>query len=81
MRFGCVVQILAALAAVVSASPVTSSGHVVHERRDSPPVKWRRHSRLHPTTVIPVRIGLAQQNLHRAEEFINQVSHPESADY
>jgi subtilase family serine protease len=28
-----------------------------------------------------VRIGLAQQNLHRAEEFVNQVAHPASNDY
>ena len=81
MRFEAVFQIWAALVVATSASPVTSSGHVVHERRDNPPSKWTRHSRLHPTTVIPVRIGLAQQNLHRAEEFINQVSHPESPDY
>ncbi|KAG4417406.1 hypothetical protein IFR04_009475 [Cadophora malorum] len=81
MRFEAVFQIWAALAVATSASPVASSGHLIHERRGNPPAKWARHSRLHPTTVIPVRIGLAQQNLHRAEEFINQVSHPESPDY
>ncbi|KAF5868249.1 putative subtilisin-like protein [Botrytis fragariae] len=55
--------------------------HVVHEKRSSPPPKWKRSARLHPQAVIPVRIGLTQQNLHRAEEFINQVSHPESPLY
>ncbi|EON95925.1 putative subtilisin-like protein [Phaeoacremonium minimum UCRPA7] len=33
------------------------------------------------TAVLPVRIGLAQQNLHRAEEFISEVAHPESPNY
>lgn len=30
---------------------------------------------------LPVRIGLTQQNLHRAEEFVYDVSHPESPNY
>lgn len=55
--------------------------HVVHEKRSSPPHKWKRSARLHPQAVFPVRIGLTQQNLHRAEEFLNQVSHPESPLY
>lgn len=55
--------------------------HVVHEKRFSPPPKWKRSARLHPQAVLPVRIGLTQQNLHRAEEFLNQVSHPESPLY
>ncbi|KAF4624398.1 hypothetical protein G7Y89_g13770 [Cudoniella acicularis] len=76
-----VVQILAALVVAVSASPVLTTSHVVHERRSMPPPKWEKHSRLHPASVFPVRIGLAQQNLHRAEEFLNQVSHPQSANY
>ena len=45
------------------------------------PPNWLWHSRLHPAVISPVRIGLAQQNLHRAEQFINQVAHPESPDY
>ncbi|KAK2629774.1 hypothetical protein QTJ16_000594 [Diplocarpon rosae] len=82
MRFEAVFRIFAALVVVTSASPVgSSSRHVIHEKRGAPPSKWARHSRLHPSTVIPVRIGLAQQNLHRAEEFINEVAHPESKSY
>jgi tripeptidyl-peptidase-1 len=82
MRIEAVFQIFAALAVAVSASPIsTTSRHVVHERRSEPPPKWSKHTRLHPAAIIPVRIGLSQQNLHRAEEFINQVAHPASADY
>ncbi|KAL2065941.1 hypothetical protein VTL71DRAFT_3611 [Oculimacula yallundae] len=81
MRFELAVRFLTALAVSTSASPITATSHVVHERRDNPPAKWVRHSRLNATTVIPVRIGLAQQNLHLAEDFMNQVSHPESKHY
>ncbi|RDW61306.1 hypothetical protein BP5796_11198 [Coleophoma crateriformis] len=80
MRTEIVAQILVALVAAVSASPVSTS-HVVHERRSQPVHAWEKHSRLHPAARFPVRIGLTQQNLHRAEEFINQVAHPSSPDY
>jgi tripeptidyl-peptidase I len=82
MRIDAVIQMLAALVVGVSASPIsTTSNHVVHERRSVIPPNWSRHSRLHPAVTFPVRIGLAQQNLHRAEEFINQVAHPASTQY
>lgn len=82
MRIDAVIQMLTALVVGVSASPISAtSNHVVHERRSDPPPNWSRHSRLHPAAILPVRIGLVQQNLHRAEEFINQVAHPASADY
>lgn len=81
MRIVAVVQIVATLVVAVSASRVSASRHVVHERRSVPPQHWRRHSRLHSAFEFPVRIGLTQQNLHRAEEFINEVSHPESKYY
>jgi len=76
-----IVQIFAALVVAIIASPISTPSHVVHEKRSVPPRRWSRHSRLHPATVLPIRIGLTQQNLHRAEEFINQVSHPESSQY
>lgn len=76
-----VVQLLAAFFAIVTASPVTRSSHVVHERRSIIPTDWSHHSRLHEAVVLPVRIGLAQQNLHRAEEFVNEVAHPSSSKY
>lgn len=80
MRIAGLVQIFATLVVAVSASPI-SINHVVHERRSVPPENWRKHSRLHPATVFPIRIGLTQQNLHRAEDFINEVSHPDSPYY
>ncbi|CAK7236917.1 hypothetical protein SCUCBS95973_009771 [Sporothrix curviconia] len=58
------------------------SRHVVHEVRAPAAVhSWKKAARLHHETVLPVRIGLTQSNLHRAEEFLNDVSHPESPNY
>lgn len=81
MRIAAVVHFIATLVVAVDATPISTTGHLVHERRSVAPQHWRRHSRLHPESVFPVRIGLAQQNLHRAEEYINEVSHPESKHY
>lgn len=55
--------------------------HVVHEERRGIPQNWWKHSKLHSRAVLPMRIGLRQQNLHRAEEFLLSVSHPDSPDF
>ena len=82
MRIDVVLQIIATLVVAATASPIsTTSNHVVHERRSEPPPNWSKHSRIPPAATFPIRIGLSQQNLHRAEDFINQVAHPESKDY
>ncbi|TVY41776.1 Aorsin [Lachnellula subtilissima] len=81
MRAQDVVKILAALVVAVSASPISTTRHVVHESRSAPPSDWSKQGRLHATSAIPVRIGLAQRNLHRVDEFIDQVSHPFSNYY
>ena len=62
----------------VFASP--ASRHVLHERRTLDN-RWKRQRKLPSDTILPMRIGLSQQNLHRANEYLYQVSHPASADY
>lgn len=75
-------QITAALAVAVSATPLSiSTNHVVHESRSAPPSAWTKRSKLHEGAILPIRIGLAQQNLHLAEEYLNSVSHPASSAY
>ena len=82
MRIDPVVQIFAVLATAVSTLPTSRPwSHVVHEKRSQPPLHWSRNSRPCPSAVLPVKIGLVQQNLHRAEEFINQVAYLESNQY
>jgi tripeptidyl-peptidase-1 len=75
-----------ALAAVLSvaafavAEPVLSP-HVVHERRSALPSGWARAGRADPTSVLTFRFGLAQNNLDKLEEFLNEVAHPDSPLY
>lgn len=87
MRFNILTGILAALAVVGDAKPLSSqlqpraSGHVLHEEVSPLQGAWSKSHRLHQDAKLPVRIGLTQQNLHRAEEFINDVAHPASPNY
>lgn len=59
------------------------SPHVVHERRSFNPEArgWRLSRRMQGDAVLPVKIGLTQQNLHTIEDLLLSVSHPESPDY
>ncbi|KAH7397703.1 peptidase S8/S53 domain-containing protein [Cadophora sp. MPI-SDFR-AT-0126] len=61
--------------------PAPTSRHVVHERRDRIPTYWIKSARIHEDSVIPMRIALTQSNLHRADEFIMDVSHPDSPNF
>lgn len=87
MRSTILISGLAALAVAADAKPLSghhrprSSPHVVHE--EVPPYQgtWSKSHRLHKEATLPVRIGLTQQNLHRAEDFINDVAHPDSPNY
>ncbi|OHW92825.1 pro-kumamolisin [Colletotrichum incanum] len=82
MKLSAVATLLTALAAVAFANPVTRSHkHVVHEERHPARREWVKNHRLHTMARLPVRIGLAQSNLHRANEFMNDVAHPDSPNY
>lgn len=72
----------AASFAVCLAAPVVDDHHFqLHEKRDGKPHQWTRRDRAHPDDILPVKIGLVQNNLHRAEEFIMDVSDPTSANF
>lgn len=68
------------------AAPLTSAApspivHQVHEARDRVPLGWTRRSRVGRTFEIPMSIALTQSNLHRLEDYLNEVSHPQSGKY
>jgi len=63
------------------AAHIPRSGYVVHEKRDAAPEPWTRTRRLAPDVMLPMRFGLQQQNIHRLEELLLEVSHPDSANY
>ena len=69
------------LLGVALAIPSPRSDHVVHETRAAEPIHWAKTGRLDSNSVLPMRFGLAQENLHRLEEMLMSVSHPESPKY
>lgn len=70
---------ISALAAGNFALP--SVNHVVHEKRDRLPPGWQHHEKLQSSEVLPMKIALTQSNLEKAEEFLMDVSHPESPNF
>lgn len=58
--------------------------HVLHEERgDLGFSGWVKGERVRPNAILPVRIGLKQNeaNLDRAYEFLEDISHPASVNY
>ncbi|KAG5716819.1 Aorsin, partial [Termitomyces sp. T112] len=73
---------LASFLAVCLAAPSPrASHHVVHETRAADPIDWQIARRLEHDKVLPMRFGLRQENLHRIEEMLLAVSHPQSPTY
>lgn len=69
---------LFAMSAHASRTPI----HVVHESRSiSSKNGWVEIARASAAQPLHLRIGLVQENLHRAEELMLEVSHPKSAKY
>ena len=64
--------LLSAFATQAIAVPVAAE-HVVHERRDNVPDAWVKRDRLDPGATLPVRIGMAQQNLDKGYELLLEV--------
>ena len=71
----------ALLACSSLARPSPRAGYVLHEKRAQEPSGWTRERRVDPDYILPLRIGLTQSNLHRIEEMLLDVSHPESPNY
>ncbi|KAF9495245.1 hypothetical protein BDN71DRAFT_1506993 [Pleurotus eryngii] len=68
---------LAAQAAIITHPHAT----VLHEKRDLLPSGWAHARRHDPSAIIPLKFALTQSNMHRLEEFLNEVSHPKSPQY
>src|ERR1700722_2646508 len=62
------------------ASPLLSQ-RSVHEIRTHTPLGWSYSHRHNLTSVLPLRFGLIQPNIHNIEEYLLAVSHPDSPDY
>ncbi|KAJ5787152.1 Peptidase S8/S53 subtilisin/kexin/sedolisin [Penicillium paradoxum] len=76
VRQVCIALAIAALSEAVPA-PVK---HVLHEKRGEH-VDWVKGQRIKRDSVLPVRIGLAQNNLEKGDEYLMAVSDPSSSKY
>jgi tripeptidyl-peptidase-1 len=74
-------SLCATLIGVALAAPSRRSPLILHEKRAAEPLDWEMSRRLEANKVIPLRFGLTQQNVHRLEELLMAVSHPESSTY
>jgi tripeptidyl-peptidase I len=70
-----------ALLAIVSSTALGLSPRVKHESRRALPPHWEQSHRAPADTILPLRIGLAQNNIDRIEELLLDVSHPTSPNY
>ncbi|KDR74659.1 hypothetical protein GALMADRAFT_123401 [Galerina marginata CBS 339.88] len=57
------------------------SPYVLHERRSHVPSGWSLVRRFDPSEVLPLRFGLKQSNMDKLEDFLHDVSHPDSPNY
>jgi tripeptidyl-peptidase-1 len=74
---------LAALSCLLAGALAAPSlkRHVIHERRERLPTHWRTNAKLHGDSYLPLRIALKQSNLENADEFLMDVSNPESPNF
>ena len=70
-----------ALGLAASASSPQLSRRVSHESRAVIPRGWTPVRRAEGHSILPLRIGLTQSNLASIEEYLMDVSHPESPNY
>ena len=71
---------LLSIASLIGALPAPAS-HVVHEERTDTASRWIKRDRVPSYARLPVRIGLAQNNLDNAHDYLMDVSHPDSSNY
>jgi tripeptidyl-peptidase I len=70
-----------AICSLALAAPSQRSTHVVHERRNVEQLGWAKSRRADADKIIPLRIGMKQQNTHMLEDLLMEVAHPDSSSY
>ena len=64
--------LVVAFAACSYAAPHPAS-HVVHEKRHFTPSQWTKRDRIPSEAILPMRIGLTQNNLENGHDFLMDV--------
>lgn len=71
-----------AILTCLAAGHAVRETYVLHEKRDGTlPSSLTKRNKLDGSTTLPMRIGLTQNNLHKAHDWLNDVSHPTSLNY
>ena len=81
MRASSIIVAVAALFSAVTVAAPSNTKHVLHEKRDGKPHHWGKRSRAPSDGILPLRIGLRQRNLENADEYIRDVSDPNSPNF
>lgn len=55
--------------------------HELHEKRNGAPIAWTKRARAAEHNVLPMRIGLKQNNLELGDSMLSRLSDPESEHY
>ena len=66
------VCIALAIAALSGAAPAPIK-HVVHEKRERHSSEWVKGDRVEGDAVLPIRIGLSQNNLEKGYDYLMEV--------
>ncbi|CAI7645716.1 unnamed protein product [Penicillium manginii] len=75
-------QLCAVLAAAaLSGAAPSSVKHLLHEKRDKSALDWVKGDRVESNAILPVRIGLTQNNLEKGYDYLMDVSNPDSSKY
>jgi tripeptidyl-peptidase-1 len=70
--FALKLAVAAAIVALSNAAPA-SIKHVLHEKRQTPSSDWVKAARIESTAILPMRIGLTQNNLEKGHDFLMEV--------
>ncbi|MCJ1484230.1 hypothetical protein MMC06_004398 [Schaereria dolodes] len=74
-------SLLALGAYVVGTIAAPSSSHVLLEKRSHVPYGWEQRAKLPATNVLPMKVALTQGNIEKLEDYLMEVSHPESEKF
>ena len=81
MRLLSTTLVAAAIAVSAEALAVPNAPHALHEKRDTPTRNWMKRGAVARELKMPMRIGMKQSNLHRADALLAEISDPASSKY
>ncbi|KAG4436952.1 hypothetical protein IFR05_007565 [Cadophora sp. M221] len=80
MRFS-ILGLAFGIAATAQSAAVPKS-HVLHEKRDATSShQWVKREQISSSAILPMRIGLKQQNLENGRDYLMDIAHPDSPNY